>query len=140
LPSATRRDLYLAFANSIHLIAAVVESRDPYSARHQLPVTRLWTAIGWEITSRFEWPWRVAEMVHQHHERMDGTGYPLRLRDEVILLEARIIAVADAYGAASTRRPFLWVLDTGSPSRSRGRGSEATADLGFPVPCLYGPG
>ena len=75
--------------------------------------TGLSTAIGREITSRFEWPWPVAEIVHQHHERMDGTGYPLGLRDEVILLETRIVAVADAYEAASSRRPFLRVLDTG---------------------------
>ena len=91
-------------------------------------VTGLSTAIGREITSRFEWPWPVAEIVHQHHERMDGTGYPLGLRDEVILLETRIIAVADAYEAASSRRPFLRVLDTGFARQIVGEGSGTAFD------------
>ena len=45
-------------------------------------------------------------MIHQHHERLDGSGYPLGLRSEEILIEARIIAVADTYEAMAHDRPY----------------------------------
>ena len=140
-----------AFVNSIDLVAAVVESRDPYTAGHQALVAELARAVGvemgldehrlnglafaarihdvgkigvpidllcrsgrlapeemavvrrhavmgWEIAGHFDWPWPIAEIVHQHHERFDGSGYPQGLRGGTeILLEARIVAVADAY-------------------------------------------
>jgi HD-GYP domain-containing protein (c-di-GMP phosphodiesterase class II) len=53
-----------------------------------------------------EFPWPVAEMVLQHHERMDGSGYPQGLSGEEILLEARILAVADVVEAMSSHRPY----------------------------------
>jgi PAS domain S-box-containing protein len=161
-----RRDLEVAFANSIDLVASVVESRDPYTAGHQARVAELSAAmgreldlserriegltyaatihdagkvgvpidllsrpgklaeeemtlirrhsrIGWEITSKFDWPWPVADIVHQHHERMDGSGYPQGLRGDEILLESRIVAVADVYEAVSSRRPYRAALGEG---------------------------
>jgi HD-GYP domain-containing protein (c-di-GMP phosphodiesterase class II) len=45
-------------------------------------------------------------MVHQHHERMDGSGYPLGISGEDILLESRIIAVADSVEAMASHRPY----------------------------------
>lgn len=61
---------------------------------------------GWTIANRFPWPWPIAEMIHQHHERMDGTGYPRGLAGDEILLESRIIAVADLYEAMANDRPY----------------------------------
>jgi HD-GYP domain-containing protein (c-di-GMP phosphodiesterase class II) len=61
---------------------------------------------GFRITSRFPWPWPIAEMIHQHHERMDGSGYPLGLKDDQILLESRVIGVADLYEAMANDRPY----------------------------------
>ncbi len=61
---------------------------------------------GYQILADLDFPWPVAEMVRQHHERLDGGGYPKGLRGEAILLEARIIAVADAVEAASSNRPY----------------------------------
>ena len=52
-----------------------------------------------------EFPWPVAEVVRQHHERLDGSGYPRGLKGEEILLEARIVAVADAVEAMLAQRP-----------------------------------
>lgn len=49
---------------------------------------------------------KVGDIIEQHHERLDGSGYPLGLKDEDILLEARIIAVADSYDAMTTDRPY----------------------------------
>ena len=60
---------------------------------------------GFESLQRIEFPWPVAEAVRQHHERMDGSGYPRGLRGDDILLEARIVAVADAVEAMMSQRP-----------------------------------
>jgi putative nucleotidyltransferase with HDIG domain len=62
--------------------------------------------IGYEILKDIEFPWDIAQMVLQHHERMDGSGYPNGLSGEEILLEARIIAVADVVEAMASHRPY----------------------------------
>jgi PAS domain S-box-containing protein len=51
-------------------------------------------------------PWNLAEIAYQHHERMDGSGYPRHLKGEDILIEARILAVADTVEAMSSHRPY----------------------------------
>lgn len=61
---------------------------------------------GYEILKRICFPWPVAEVVWQHHERYDGSGYPLGIRGEKIYLEARILAVADVFEAMSSHRPY----------------------------------
>ena len=53
-----------------------------------------------------EFPWPIAQIVYQHHERMDGLGYPQGLSGEQILLEARIINVADVVEAMASHRPY----------------------------------
>ena len=60
----------------------------------------------YEILKNINFPWPVADIVHQHHERMDGSGYPGRLKGEEILLEARILAVADVVEAMCSHRPY----------------------------------
>lgn len=62
--------------------------------------------MGYEILKDVEFPWPIAEIVHQHHERMDGSGYPLGLEGGEILLEARIIAVSDVVEAIASHRPY----------------------------------
>lgn len=62
--------------------------------------------IGYEILKDIEFPWDIARMVLQHHERMDGSGYPNGLSGEDIMLEARIIAVADVVEAMASHRPY----------------------------------
>ena len=61
---------------------------------------------GYEILKDVESPWPLAEMVHQHHERMNGSGYPLGLKGDEILLEARILAVADVVESMASHRPY----------------------------------
>jgi HD-GYP domain-containing protein (c-di-GMP phosphodiesterase class II) len=61
---------------------------------------------GFDILSEIQFPWPVAEIVLQHHERMDGSGYPKGLKGEEILLEARIICVADVVEAIASHRPY----------------------------------
>ena len=61
---------------------------------------------GYDIVSCFSWSWPIPEMVLQHHERVDGMGYPLGLQDRDILDEAKIIAVADVVEAMISHRPY----------------------------------
>ncbi len=61
---------------------------------------------GYEVLKKVVFPWPVAQVVLQHHERMDGSGYPQGLKGEAILFEARIMAVADVVEAMSSHRPY----------------------------------
>lgn len=69
---------------------------------------------GYETLRGIEFPWPVADVVRQHHERLDGSGYPRGLRGEDILLEARIVAVADAVEAMLASRPHRAALTVGA--------------------------
>ncbi|MCK9196223.1 MAG: PAS domain S-box protein [Syntrophales bacterium] len=61
---------------------------------------------GYDILKGIEFPWPVARMIREHHERMDGTGYPQGLIGEEILLEARILAIADVVESMASHRPY----------------------------------
>jgi len=62
--------------------------------------------VGYDILKNIEFPWPIAMIVAQHHERLDGSGYPAGLKGEEILQEARIITVADVVEAMSSHRPY----------------------------------
>jgi len=62
--------------------------------------------VSFDILKDIEFPWPVAHIVLQHHERMDGSGYPHGLSGEDILLEARILAIADVVEAMASHRPY----------------------------------
>ena len=64
------------------------------------------TEIGYEIMKSIENPWSVADMILQHHEKLNGSGYPGGLKDNDILLEARILCVADVVEAMASHRPY----------------------------------
>jgi len=63
-------------------------------------------ARGHEILSNVEFPWPVALVAMQHHERMDGSGYPQGLKGEQITIKARIVAIADVVESMSAHRPY----------------------------------
>jgi PAS domain S-box-containing protein len=60
----------------------------------------------YDIVKDVESPWPLADIVYQHHERIDGSGYPKRLKNDDILIEARILAVADVVEAIMSYRPY----------------------------------
>ena len=62
--------------------------------------------VGYDILRPIEFPWPIAQMVLQHHERMNGSGYPAGLSGDGILLEARILGVADVVEAMASHRPY----------------------------------
>lgn len=147
------------FHQTVELVAAIGELRDPYTHGHERRVAELAAAIamqigldaqavegvrvasylhnignvgipaeilvkpsrlsalefemvrahaqaGYEIITQVDFPWPVAEIVRQHHERLDGSGYPQHLKGNEILLEARILAVADTLEAMCSHRPY----------------------------------
>jgi len=150
----------------INTIAKITETRDPYTAGHQLKVSELATAIaremkltkdkiegiriaslvhdigkisipaeilskptklneieyslikdhsqiGYDILKKVDFLWPVAEIVLQHHEKINGSGYPRGLKGDEILLEAKIICVADVVEAMSSHRPYRPALGIG---------------------------
>jgi len=66
--------------------------------------------VGYDILKDIAFPWPVADIAHQHHEHMDGSGYPQGLKGDEICIEARIVAVADAVEAISSHRPYRAAL------------------------------
>jgi PAS domain S-box-containing protein len=61
---------------------------------------------GYEMLKNVESPWPLAQIVYQHHERMNGSGYPRNLKGDEIIIEARIMAVADVVEAMASHRPY----------------------------------
>lgn len=72
----------------------------------EFSLIKLHPQTGYEILKGIKFPWPIAEAVRQHHERLDGTGYPRGLKGDQIIIEARIIAVADTVEAMSSHRPY----------------------------------
>jgi len=68
------------------------------------------TTTGYEVLKTIDYPWPIAEIVLQHHENINGTGYPYGLKDGDILIEAQIIRVADVVEAMSSHRPYRAAL------------------------------
>jgi putative nucleotidyltransferase with HDIG domain len=148
-----------AVGATIQVLVSAVESRDPYTAGHQLRVADLARTIatemglsqdkiegirmagsihdigklsipaeilskptkltdiefslikehsqsGYEMLKNVESPWPLAQIVYQHHERINGSGYPRNLKGDEILIDARIMAVADVVEAMASHRPY----------------------------------
>lgn len=76
----------------------------------EMELVRYHPVKGSEILANVEFPWPVAKIILQHHERLDGTGYPNGLKTEEILLEAKILGVADVVEAMSSHRPYRSAL------------------------------
>lgn len=156
---ALNERLRIGLTSLIQVVSKAAEARDPYTAGHQLRVSRLAREIaqemgldsdrvegirlgaqvhdigkiqvpseilskpgklsvnefelikehclnGYNILKGIEFPWPIAEIAYQHHERLDGSGYPQGLKGDAICLEARIVAVADVVEAISSHRPY----------------------------------
>ena len=85
---------------------------------------------GYEVLKEIDFPWPIAQTVYQHHERQDGSGYPRGLKGEEILLEARILAVADVIEAMATNRPYRLGLGLDVALEEIERNSGQTFDAG----------
>jgi PAS domain S-box-containing protein/putative nucleotidyltransferase with HDIG domain len=72
----------------------------------EFSMIKMHSQAGFDILKIVEFPWPIAQIVLQHHERMDGSGYPRHLLGKNIILEARILAVADVVEAMASHRPY----------------------------------
>jgi PAS domain S-box-containing protein len=101
----------IRMAGSIHdigklSIPAEILSKPTKLSAIELLMIKEHARKGYEILKDVESPWPLAEIVHQHHERMDGSGYPRNLKGEEICIEARILSVADVVEAMASHRPY----------------------------------
>jgi len=87
-------------------VAAEILSKPGKINEYEFALIKAHPQIAFDILKGIEFPWPVAQIILQHHERLDGSGYPGGLKGEEILLEARILGVADVVEAMSSHRPY----------------------------------
>lgn len=89
----------------IHVPAAILNKPGQLS-EHEMAIIRQHPQTAYEILKGIEFPWPLAETIYQHHERLDGSGYPRGLKGDEIILEARILGVADVLESIYSFRPY----------------------------------
>jgi len=87
-------------------VPAEILSRPSKLSDTEFALIKIHPKVGYEILKSIEFPWPVADIVLQHHERLNGSGYPQGLKDRDIILEAKILTVADVVEAMSSHRPY----------------------------------
>jgi PAS domain S-box-containing protein/putative nucleotidyltransferase with HDIG domain len=87
-------------------VPAEILSKTGRLSEAEFSIIKMHAQVGKEILESIDFPWPVAQVVHQHHERLNGTGYPQGLSDGKIILEAKIMAVADVVEAMASHRPY----------------------------------
>lgn len=101
----------LRLAASVHDIGKVEVPSDILTMPRKLTpaefeVIKIHPTAGYEILKGIEFPWPIADIVYQHHECIDGSGYPRGLKGDQILLEAQILSCADIVEAVAAHRPY----------------------------------
>ena len=99
------------FGSLIHDLGKIyipqeILSRSGKITNEEFALIRTHAVVGHKIIKDAKFPWPISDMVVQHHERLDGTGYPAGLKGDEIIKEARILAVADVVEAMSSHRPY----------------------------------
>jgi PAS domain S-box-containing protein len=89
----------------IHVPAAILNKPGAMS-EHEMAIIRQHPETAYQILKGIDFPWPLAETIRQHHERLDGSGYPRGLKGDAIILEARILAVADVVESIASFRPY----------------------------------
>jgi PAS domain S-box-containing protein len=105
----------IRMAGSIHdigklSIPAEILSKPTDLSKLEFSLIKEHSRSGYEILKDVESPWPLAQIVYQHHERMDGSGYPRNLKGDDILMEARILAVSDVVESMASHRPYRAAL------------------------------
>ncbi|WP_294887439.1 HD-GYP domain-containing protein, partial [Sulfurimonas sp. RIFCSPLOWO2_12_36_12] len=89
----------------IHVPAEILSNPSKLSDA-EFSIIKTHCQAGYDILRTIDFPWPVAQMILQHHEKMDGSGYPNGLKGEDILIESRILCVADVVEAMASHRPY----------------------------------
>jgi HD-GYP domain-containing protein (c-di-GMP phosphodiesterase class II) len=109
LPESQIESIYMAAAihdiGKISLPAEILVKPIPLSDI-EISLVQAHAQAGYDILKGIEFPWAIADIVLQHHERMDGSGYPRGLAGDKIVFEARIICVADVVETMASHRPY----------------------------------
>jgi PAS domain S-box-containing protein/putative nucleotidyltransferase with HDIG domain len=87
-------------------VPAEILSRPSRLTVSEYTLIKVHPEMGYKILKTIEFPWPVADIVLQHHERLDGSGYPKGLKGDKILLQSKILALADVVEAMSSHRPY----------------------------------
>jgi PAS domain S-box-containing protein/putative nucleotidyltransferase with HDIG domain len=87
-------------------VPAEILSRPGRLRQNEINLVKDHAQVGYDLLSTIEFPWPVAQIVLQHHERMNGSGYPFGLFGDEILIEAKIMSVADVVEAMASHRPY----------------------------------
>jgi PAS domain S-box-containing protein len=101
----------IRMAGSIHDIGKIsipseILSKPTKLAEIEFALIKEHARSGFEMLKDVESPWPLAEIVYQHHERMNGSGYPRNLKGDEIIMESRVLAVADVVEAMASHRPY----------------------------------
>ena len=72
----------------------------------EFEIIKTHSKVGYELLKEVNFPWPIAEIIYQHHERENGSGYPRKLKGDQISIEAKIIGMADVIEAMSSHRPY----------------------------------
>jgi PAS domain S-box-containing protein len=99
-------------------------------------LVRLHPENGYAILKNIHFPWPLAEIVLQHHERLDGSGYPRGLKNDQILCEARIIGIADVVEAIASHRPYRAALGINAALEEVEKNKGILYDAGMVEICL----
>jgi response regulator RpfG family c-di-GMP phosphodiesterase len=93
-----------------------------------MSLVRTHAQAGYDLVKNIDFPWPLADIIRQHHERFDGSGYPSGLSGEGICLEARIVAVADVVDAMASHRPYRPARGLGVAAEEIHRGTASIYD------------
>jgi PAS domain S-box-containing protein len=109
LPEEQIQGIY--FSSLIHDLGKIqvpseILSKPGKLTRLEFELIKTHSEVGYELLKGIEFPWPIAEIVYQHHERENGSGYPRKLKGKRIIIEAKIIALADVIEAISSHRPY----------------------------------
>jgi response regulator RpfG family c-di-GMP phosphodiesterase len=110
-------------------IPAEILSKPSLLSTLEFSLIKIHPQVGYDILKEIDFPWPIAQTVLQHHERINGSGYPSGLKNNEILLEAKVLAVADVVEAIASHRPYRPAYDT----------NEAMAEITDKQGILYEP-
>lgn len=123
-------------------VPAEILNRPGSLSEHEMALARGHSVVGYDIVKRFDFPWPIADMVRQHHERIDGSGYPDGVPTGEIRPEALIIAVADVVEAMAHHRPYRpgLGLDVALAEIARGAGHVYDAEAARACQAVFDQG
>ncbi len=109
LEEKTAHTVYLAGMlhdlGKIHVPATILNKTSKLTPA-EFELVKAHPITGYEIINNIDFPWPIADIILQHHERLDGSGHPYGIKEDEILLESKILMVADVYDAVTSHRPY----------------------------------